>query len=176
MRACAAATSTARSRFAGSTSNDARTRSPALLLTGSILGQSSQPERALPFLHRAARLEPRNAAVRNDLGLVHLALGDSVRAREAFEAALARAPRLAAAHFNLARLMMNAQRLEEAERHFRMAIEGNPNLLDARAGLAELLSHGARTEEATALCRQILAARTGHPGSLPHSGQHRLSC
>ena len=138
---------------------------PALLLTGSILGQSSQPERALPFLHRAARLEPRNAAVCNDLGLVHLALGDSIRAREAFEAALARAPRLAAAHFNLARLMMNAQRLEEAERHFRMAIEGNPNLLDARAGLAELLSHGARTEEATALCRQILAARTGHPGA-----------
>ena len=138
---------------------------PALLLMGSVLGQSSQPERALPFLHRAARLEPGNAAAHNDLGLVHLALGENVRAREAFEAALERAPRLAPAHFNLARLMMNAQRLEEAEGHFRKAIDANPNMPDAKAGLAELLSHGARTEEATTLCRQVLARQTGHTGA-----------
>ena len=138
---------------------------PALLLMGGILGQSSQPERALPFLHRAARLEPGNAAVHNDLGLVHLALGEPLRARESFQAALARAPRLAPAHFNLARLMMSAQRLDEAEHHFRKAIDANPDLLDARAGLAELLSHGARAEEATRLCRQVLARQTGHAGA-----------
>ena len=138
---------------------------PALLLMGSVLGQSSQPERALPFLHHAARLEPGNAAVHNDLGLVHLALGETLRARESFEAALARAPRLAPAHFNLARLMMSAQRLDDAERHFRAALDANPDLLDARAGLAELLSHGARTEEATGLCRQVLTRQPGHAGA-----------
>ena len=137
---------------------------PALLLTGSVLGQSSQPQRALPFLHRAARLEPGNAAVHNDLGLVHLALGDGAGAEAAFEAALARSPRLAPAHFNLARLKMNAQRLEEAERHFRAAVDSGPDLLDAKAGLAELLSHGARAEEATLLCRQVLARQPRHPG------------
>ena len=138
---------------------------PALLLMGSVLGQSSQPERALPFLHHAARLDPDNAAVHNDLGLVHLALGDSARAREAFEAALARAPRLAPAHFNLARLMMNAQRLDEAERHFRNAIDSKPHFVDAMASLAELLSHGDRTEEAAALCRQVLARQARHSGA-----------
>ncbi len=137
----------------------------ALLLMGSVLGQSSQPERALPFLHHAARLEPGNAAVHNDLGLVHLARGEHTRAREAFETALVHAPRLAPAHFNLARVMMNAQRLEEAESHFRRAIDANPNLLDAKAGLAELLSHGARSKEATKLCRQVLARQSGHAGA-----------
>ena len=129
---------------------------------GSLLGQSSQPERALPVLRRASSLDPDNAAVHNDLGLVHLALGENAPARRAFEAAIARAPRLAVAHFNLARLMMSAQRLEEAERHFRQAIDARPDFLDARAGLAELLSHGARTEEAGALCRQILAREAHH--------------
>ena len=139
---------------------------PALLLTGTVLGHSSHPERALPFLTRVARLEPGNAAVHNDLGLVHLALGDGVRAREAFESALARAPLLAPAHFNLARLMLNEQRLDEAERHFRAAIESSPAFVDAMAGLAELLSHGARTEEAAGLCRRVLSRQAHHPGAL----------
>ncbi len=138
---------------------------PALLLMGTVLGQSSQPERALPFLTRAARLAPDSAAVHNDLGLVHLALGDAARAQDAFEAALARAPRLAHAHFNLARLMMTSQRLEEAERHFRAAIDSRPDFTDAMAGLAELLSHGARPEEAAGLCRQVLAREAGHAGA-----------
>ena len=138
---------------------------PALLLTGAVLGQSSQPERALPFLTRAVHLEPSNSAVHNDLGLVHVALGDSVRAREAFESALARAPRLAPAHFNLARLELNAQRLDEAERHFRAAIDSNRAFVDAMAGLAELLSHGSRTEEAAGLCRRVLSRQAHHAGA-----------
>lgn len=132
---------------------------------GTVLGQSSQPERALPFLTRAARLEPGAAAVHNDLGLVHLALGDAARAQDAFEAALARAPSGAHAHFNLARLMMTTQRLEEAERHFRAAIDSKPDFTDAMAGLAELLSHGARPEEAAGLCRQVLARQADHAGA-----------
>ena len=138
---------------------------PALLLMGTVLGQSSQPERALPFLERAARLEPGNAAAHNDLGLVHLSLGDGARAQESFESALARAPRLAPAHFNLARLMMNTQRLESAEHHFRAAIAARPDFLDAMAGLAELLSHGARAEEASGLCRRILSRQPHHAGA-----------
>lgn len=138
---------------------------PALLLTGTVLGQSSQPERALPLLDRAARLDPGNAAVHNDLGLVHLARGDAARARQAFESALARAPRLAPAHFNLARLMLNEKRLDDAERHFRAALKSNPDFVDASTGLAELLSHGAGTEEAAALCRRVLARRADHAGA-----------
>ena len=138
---------------------------PALLLMGTLLGQSSQPGRALPFLTRAARLEPGNAAVRNDLGLVHLALGDAARAREAFETATGLAPRLAPAHFNLARLMMDARRLDAAERHYREAIACNPDFIDAMAGLAELLAHGARRREAADLCRHILSRRPDHAGA-----------
>ena len=137
----------------------------ALLLTGAVLGQSSQPERALPFLSRAVQLEPGNAAVHNDLGLVHVALGDSDCARKAFALALACSPRLAPAHFNMARLMLNAQRLVEAERHFRAAIDSNPTFVDAMAGLAELLSHGARTEEAAGLCRRVLSCEAHHAGA-----------
>ena len=130
-----------------------------------MLGQSSQPERALPFLSRAVRLEPGNAAVHNDLGLVHVAIGNSNCAKEAFASALACSPRFAPAHFNMARLMLNSQRLDEAERHFRAAIDSNPAFVDAMAGLAELLSHGARTEEAAELCRRVLSHEAHHTGA-----------
>ena len=132
---------------------------------GNVLGRSSQPARALPFLTRAARVDPGNAAIHNDLGLVHLALGDAARARTAFESALALAPRLAPARFNLARLSMSAQRLDDAERHFRAAIDADPHFVDALAGLAELLSHGARSEEALGLCRQVLSHQPQHGGA-----------
>ena len=137
----------------------------ALLLMGNVLRQSSQPQRALPYFNRAVGLQPGNAAIRNDLGLVHLALGDTVNAREAFESALARAPQLAPAHFNLARLMLAAQHLEKAEHHFREAVDSQPDFDDAMAALAELLSHGARTEEATVLCRRVLSRQPHHTGA-----------
>ena len=132
---------------------------------GNVLSRSSQPGHALPFFNRVLRLEPGNAAAYNDIGLLHLKLGETVRAREAFEAALVRAPRLAPAHFNLARLMLAEQRLEKAERHFRKAVDANPGFADATAGLAELLSHGARVDEATKLCRRVLSRHPHHVGA-----------
>ena len=132
---------------------------------GNVLSKSSQPGHALPFFNRVLRLDPGNAAAYNDIGLVHLRLGETVRAREAFDAALVRAPRLAPAHFNLARLMLSEQRLEKAERHFRQAVDANPGFTDATAGLAELLSHGARVEEATRLCRRVLSRHPHHVGA-----------
>ena len=139
---------------------------PALLLAGSLYGRSGQPERALPVLRRAAAIEPGNAAVHNDLGLVHLALGDAARARESFETALRLAPRLAPAHFNLARLLMSANRLEAAEHHYREAIASRPDFVDAMAGLAELLAHGGREPAAAELCAEVLSRQTRHPGAL----------
>ena len=137
----------------------------ALTLMGALLGQSNEPASALPPLHRARELAPHDEKVLNNLGLTHLALGDTQAARDAFEAALEIAPDASPTHLNLARLLLSLHELDLAESHYRRALEARPNSVDAMAGLAELLEHGSREDEAAAWCARVLELRPGHVGA-----------
>lgn len=61
-----------------------------------------------------------------DLGLVHEARGEPVRAIAEYEAELAGNPKMYRAHFNLAKLQAAGGRRAEALRHFEQAVEANP--------------------------------------------------
>ena len=137
----------------------------ALVLMGAVLGQSDRPAAALPHLQRAHHLAPRNEEVLNNLGLVHVAMGQTHDARVAFESALAIAPRSAPAHFNLACLMMTTRELEKAESHYRTALDAKPDYLDAMAGLAEVLEQGGREAEASHWCDCVLQGQPQHAGA-----------
>ena len=136
-----------------------------LTLMGALLGQSSEPGNALPPLYRARELAPHDDKVLNNLGLVHLALGETLPARSAFEDALAIAPHSAPAHLNLARLLMSLHEFDAAEAHYRDALAAKPDYVEAMAGLAELLEHGSREEEAAQWCERILGVDPQHPGA-----------
>ena len=56
---------------------------------------------ALAKLVEAARLDPRDPVLQNDLGMALRALGETDRARQAFERALKLSPTLWAARANL---------------------------------------------------------------------------
>ena len=83
--------------------------------------------------------------VHYDLGLIHEARGEPVKAMAEYEAEIARNAKTYRAQFNLAKLLNAAGRTADAARHFELAVEANPEfgngylyLAKARLDLGDL--------------------------------------
>lgn len=93
-----------------------------LIGLGRVLIQSGHAVDALPFLKRAARIDPQNIAVHNNLGVALSTVGLTKEAIEAFRGALDLDNRPASIHSNMAEAMYREGRLTGAERHLRLAL------------------------------------------------------
>ena len=109
------------------------------------------------FRH-TVRWNPPTARVWFNLGNLALRRGHLEEAADRYRAALAREPRDAGAHLNLA---ITLDRMEaftpEAERHYRQAIESDPRLREAYRGLAAHYANRGDMAEA----RRLLAQADG---------------
>lgn len=85
-------------------------------------------------LRAAAALDPKDARILTNLGLVLAATGRDDAALEAFT----RASGPAAAHANLAYVLAGGGRIEAARDHYRRALQLQPDLVTARTALAKL--------------------------------------
>ena len=123
---------------------------------GVALAASGRLGAAIAAFTRAARLDPRNAAVHHRLGRALLDGGRPAQAAESLRLATALRDD-AAAYCDLA-LALRRERLDaDAVAAYRRAVALAPSLVEALVGLADLLELGGDYEEAAQLWRRAAA-------------------
>ncbi|MGH9371904.1 MAG: tetratricopeptide repeat protein [Vicinamibacterales bacterium] len=127
-------------------------------LRGLVLQQGDRHEQALQAFDAAAALNDTLPRLFTNIGVSRLKLGDHAGARRAFETALARSDRDAAAHVYVAWLDEQADRLTDAQRHAERAVTLDGDLAESRGLLGRvLLKQGSTAAAASHLERAVAA-------------------
>jgi tetratricopeptide (TPR) repeat protein len=108
-------------------------------LRGLVSQQEGRHDRALAAFEAASALNAALPRLFVNIGVSRLALGDHDGARRAFETALARSERDAAAHVYLAWLDEQDDRLVDARRHAEQAVKLEGDLPESRGLLGRIL-------------------------------------
>jgi Tfp pilus assembly protein PilF/peroxiredoxin len=124
---------------------------------------------AVIAFERAAQANP-GASTLYRLGTLLARSGETVRARAAFERALALQPDLAEANNDLGALLAQSGNLDEAIGRFRAALVSTPEYPDALNNLGYALLLTGRDEEARALYEKALALQPDFPEALNNLG------
>jgi len=119
-------------------------------LRGLVLQQADRHDEALAAFEAASALNDALPRLFVNIGVSRLALGDHGAARRAFETALARSDRDAAAHVYLAWLDEQDDRLVDAQRHAEQAVTLDPDLAESRGLLGRVLLKAGSTSAAVA--------------------------
>jgi superkiller protein 3 len=127
-------------------------------LRGLVLQQEDRHGHALAAFEAASALNAALPGLFVNIGVSRLALGDHGGARRAFETALARSERDAAAHVYLAWLDEQEDRLADGRRHAERAVKLDGDLAEARGLLGRiLLKEGSTAAAADHLERAVSA-------------------
>jgi tetratricopeptide (TPR) repeat protein len=119
------------------------------------------------FAHASAVTQSNAIAYAN---WAHALDRDPAQQRALLERALAIEPRLAAAHFDMGRVLARDGDRAGAERHYRLALRGDPHHVSAQNNLGNLLFEDGRYDEAIALYRQALEREPGRPSTTHNLG------
>ena len=120
-------------------------------------GRAAEAERLYRAIVAGAAKDGLHARALSGLGVALLAQGRLDDAIAACEAAVAVAPDLAAANFNLAGAYVAANRLTDALRHYEQAVAAEPDLVEALYGMGVALGLLRRPQEAVAAYEKALA-------------------
>jgi Flp pilus assembly protein TadD len=85
---------------------------------GILLLQQNKPEEALPTLQDAARIDPHNPSIHEELGVAYEKLSHLASAQEELEKAVSLADKVAALHFELARIYKREGLADKARTEF----------------------------------------------------------
>jgi tetratricopeptide (TPR) repeat protein len=108
-----------------------------LFIRGMVFLRERHPAQAAMLLRRALDLEPGRNSIREGLGRAEFALGDHLRAADAFGALLADCPDNDYAHYAFGRCLLALGRDREARAHLRLALALAPYCDLYREALAE---------------------------------------
>jgi Tfp pilus assembly protein PilF len=97
-----------------------------------------------------------NAALHDDVALLHAATGNRERAAAHFGESARLRPESAAAHYNLATALLSLGRIDEARRGFEKAVALDPAYANGHRGLGGLLQSEGRLDEAEREYRRAL--------------------
>ena len=131
-------------------------------LRGLVLQQSDRHDQALAAFEAASALNAALPRLFVNIGVSHLALGDHGAARRAFETALARSERDAAAHVYLAWLDEQDDRLADARRHAEQAVTIDGDLAESRGLLGRILLKAGSPSAALAHLERAVATDAGN--------------
>lgn len=112
---------------------------------------------AADFFDRALALDPDRANLRHRLGTALWRMGDARGAEAAFERIIEVTPEYSEAHFNLAMILAQTDRLGAAIERLRTVLGRKPGYLGARLALARLLAMDGHADEAQAEYAAALA-------------------
>ncbi len=115
------------------------------------------------LIEKSLGLDPDQADVYNNLGIVFQSAGKLNEAIDAYRRAIAIDPRHANAHSNLGVLLRAIGEPTAAEAEYRSAIEIAPDHIDAYTNLGILLNALGRSEEAAACYCKVITLRPKHP-------------
>ena len=114
--------------------------------------QDKDYKRAIDAAENYRKRNPGSITPQNLLGRVHLAAGDSDKAKEYFEKALVLEPGDPSAHHNLAQLALAAKEFASARNHYLQILEHHKDFVPALLQLARL---DARESDETALVSRL---------------------
>ena len=130
-------------------------------LRGKTLQLVGRHEEATRAMETALLFSPPSdaaaAELLTNLGLSQRSLGLPRQAEKAYRAAIGRNPREFLAHYNLANLLVDEQRLREAEKHYLEAIAIKSDNSDAMLNLGNVLEFQGRVKQAIAYYEQAAA-------------------
>ena len=127
-------------------------------LRGFALQQENRHEQALAAFEAASALTDNLPRLFVNVGVSRLALGDHTGARRAFEIALARSERDAAAHVYLAWLDEQDDRLPDARRHAERAVTLEGDVAESRGLLGRILLKEGSTAAAAGHLERAVSA------------------
>lgn len=133
-------------------------RGKTLQLVGNHAAAAKAMEDAMQF---SPPTDTAAAELLTNLGLSYRAMGKNKDAEKAYRNATARDPLQFLAHYNLANLLVDAERLDEAEKHYRQAIAIKSDNSDAMLNLGSLLEFQGRIKEAIECYEQAAAIEPG---------------
>jgi tetratricopeptide (TPR) repeat protein len=145
--------------------------SDALHLRGLVASQQGHHDRALALVRKAIAIAPGNAAYRNTLGNVLLALDNAEDAEASFRIAVELDPGLAEAHNNLGNALLRLDRPDESLGCYRRALELRPGYAEAHCNLGSALRKLGRLDEPQARYEQALALKPEYATALSNLGQ-----
>lgn len=147
----------------------------ARLAEGIALRMMKRLDEAGSALARAAQLDPRDAAIAYESGVVRQLQGDMAAALEQFELARALKPAFFAAQFSAGSLRFDRREWDAAAERFRAALAVQPGQADALANLAQALRLGGRMDEAEKALVHALAANPHDFHTLRTFGQFSVA-
>jgi len=143
----------------------------ALHLRGLVAHQQGDHERALAMVRKAIGSGRGNAAYRNTLGNVLLALDSAEHAEASFRRAVDLDPGLAEGHNNLGNALLRLGRADEAVGCYRRALEIRPGYAEADCNLGSALRKQGRLEQAQACYEKALEINPEYVTALSNLGQ-----
>jgi tetratricopeptide (TPR) repeat protein len=132
---------------------------------GSVYWNSGNPREAEAQWRRAEALDPNNAMVLNNLGLVFAGKKDYRKAVECFERSMRQRPIYTDAHLNLGRVLAEQGMEGPAELQLRAAVALAPLSIQARNGLGRFYFDNGRFPEAE---EQFMRSVASEPNSLAY--------
>jgi tetratricopeptide (TPR) repeat protein len=141
----------------------------ALAEVGRVYRAREQYDVAELVLRKALDLGD-TAELRNDLGLVQLARGDTQAAFEEFDRAIALDATFAPAHLNQGSVLLHAGDYAGAAAHYRAVVDADPENLDAQVALGIALRGQGHNEEARRAYQAVLDASPTHAAALYDMG------
>jgi tetratricopeptide (TPR) repeat protein len=155
---------------------------------GTAYARLKDYKEALPPLRRAVELLPDSGMGHYELGLALYETGEWQSAAPEFEAAVARAPRWADAHFSLAAVYARIDRVPEALDHLKITLDMVPdhyraNLLRGRIlylqgdaiGAIANLEQAAKSETHSVEAHTFLAEAYAQSGNLEAASRERAT-
>ncbi len=121
------------------------------------LYRAGRPAEALATCHELMRHQPGRPDLLAFAGMIALELGDDAQAVELYQAAVARRPDHAEAHYNLGNALKNLDRLQDAAAAYERAVALRPDLAPAHNNLGNALQALGRHAEAEAAYRRTIA-------------------
>ncbi len=139
---------------------------PAVIEDAELARATGDRERRRDALTKLVELQPINARLQYDLGVLHLEAGETALARPLLERALALAPSLAEARFKLAGLDFAAGRLDDALAGYTHCVEARVDWTEARLNRAKTLLDLRRPLESAHEYNIVLQADRDHEAAL----------
>ncbi len=112
------------------------------------------------------RVDPRDAALHDDVALLYMSVGQMPQAVRHFEASVALKPDSAAAHFNLGTALAQAGRLDDAAAAFRAALARRRDYALAHNNLGQVILAQGKTGEALKHLQEAVRLDAANPQAL----------
>jgi tetratricopeptide (TPR) repeat protein len=128
---------------------------------GNEATQKGEWEHAISEYNAALEIEPDNASVLTNLGVVYYNTGELELAIEQYEKAVEIAPKDADIHSNLGAALVQVNQLERALDEYLLAVELDPELFEAQFGLGVVYALLGNNEKAIEAFETFQALDTG---------------